>query len=53
MSSMLKKIRTNKEKQENIKKYGKAGKHRCPKCHQISLWISDKNKKFKCVRCGN
>ncbi|MBP3504683.1 MAG: hypothetical protein J6K18_06100 [Bacilli bacterium] len=53
MSSMLRSIKKNQEKQENKVKYGKTGKHRCPKCHQISLWIPDKHGKLKCVRCGD
>ena len=51
MSSILKKYKKNQEKQENKAKYGKSGKHRCKKCHQISLWIPDKHGKLKCVRC--
>ena len=55
MSSLARKIRRNKEREDMLAKYGKKPKHACPKCKKLTLFqrVKEKNGKEKiiCVQC--
>ncbi len=50
MSSVLRKIKRNKERDEVLNRYGKKPKHACPKCGKLTLF-QRKGKNVICVQC--
>lgn len=55
MSSLARKLRRNKEREDIKNKYGKKPKHACPKCGKLTLFQRVKGKTGKeqiiCVQC--
>ena len=47
MSSLTRKIRRNKEREDMLTKYGKKPKHACPKCKKLTLFQRVKGKNGK------
>ncbi len=50
MSSLLRSIKRNKERQSMLSNYGKKPKHSCPKCGKLTLF-QRKGRKVICVQC--